>query len=64
MLSGSYASGFALQLMTKDLKIAASLADTVGYDFRLGKPCVDIWIEAAEQSISTTDHTEIYGFFA
>jgi 3-hydroxyisobutyrate dehydrogenase len=64
MLNGSYASGFALQLMTKDLKIAAALADTVGYDFRLGKPCVDIWIEAAEKSTPATDHTEMYRLFS
>ncbi|MDW9249049.1 NAD(P)-dependent oxidoreductase [Burkholderia cepacia] len=63
MLSGTFASGFALQLMTKDLKIAAALAESVGYDFPLGKPCVEIWKEAAEKSTPTTDHTEMYRLF-
>jgi 3-hydroxyisobutyrate dehydrogenase len=63
MLSGTFGSGFALQLMTKDLKIAAALAESVGYDFPLGKPCVEIWKEAAEKSTPATDHTEMYRLF-
>lgn len=60
MLSGTYASGFALQLMTKDLKIARSLAETVGYPMTLGRLCADIWEEATQRSSPTTDHTEMY----
>lgn len=60
MLSGTYASGFALQLMTKDLKIARSLAENLGYPMTLGRLCADIWEEAAQRSSPTTDHTEMY----
>jgi len=60
MLSGTYASGFALQLMNKDLKIAHALSDSVGYPMRLGTTCVAMWDEAARRSTPTTDHTEMY----
>ena len=60
MLSTTFASGFALQLMNKDLKIARALAEAVGYPMRLGVPCTDIWDEVARRSTPATDHTEIY----
>jgi 3-hydroxyisobutyrate dehydrogenase len=60
MLSGTYGSGFALQLMNKDLKIAHALSDSVGYPMRLGTACTAIWDEAARRSTPTTDHTEMY----
>lgn len=60
MLSGTYASGFALQLMNKDLKIARSLAESLGYPMTLGRLCAEIWEEAAQRSSPTTDHTEMY----
>lgn len=60
MLSGTYASGFALHLMTKDLKIARSLAESLGYPMTFGRLCADIWEEAAQRSSPTTDHTEMY----
>ncbi|MGH8141286.1 MAG: NAD(P)-dependent oxidoreductase, partial [Steroidobacteraceae bacterium] len=64
MLSGTYGSGFALQLMNKDLKIAQALSDSVGYPMRLGTACAAIWDEAARRSTATTDHTEMYRFLA
>jgi 3-hydroxyisobutyrate dehydrogenase len=60
MLSGTFGSGFALQLMDKDLKIAQSLAGAVGYPMTLGATCVAIWDEAAKRSTPATDHTELY----
>lgn len=60
MLSGSFASGFALQLMNKDLKIAHALAKSVGYPMQLGDECVALWDEAASVSTPATDHTEMY----
>jgi 3-hydroxyisobutyrate dehydrogenase len=60
MLSGTFASGFALQLMAKDLKIARSLAQAVGYPMALGETCIDVWSAAAERSTPATDHTELY----
>jgi 3-hydroxyisobutyrate dehydrogenase len=60
MLSGTYASGFALQLMNKDLKIARTLAQSVGYPMTLGVTCTALWDEAAQRSTPATDHTEMY----
>ncbi|WP_114812126.1 NAD(P)-dependent oxidoreductase [Paraburkholderia kururiensis] len=60
MLSGTFASGFALQLMTKDLKIARALAQSVGYPMTLGETCVAMWDEAAQRCTPATDHTEMY----
>lgn len=60
MLSGTFASGFALQLMNKDLKIARALAHSVGYPMTLGMTCTAMWDEAAQRSTPATDHTEMY----
>lgn len=60
MLNGSYASGFALQLMNKDLKIARALSEAVDYPMTFGVHCTDIWDAASQRSTPTTDHTEMY----
>jgi 3-hydroxyisobutyrate dehydrogenase len=60
MLSGTFASGFALQLMNKDLKIARALAESVGYPMPLGATCATLWNEAAQRATPATDHTELY----
>jgi 3-hydroxyisobutyrate dehydrogenase len=60
MLSGSFASGFSLHLMNKDLKIAASLAESLGYPMKLGTTCNQIWDAAATASKPGADHTEMY----
>lgn len=60
MLSGSYASGFSLQLMDKDLNIALALADALGYPMPLGKACTALWDQASKRSDARTDHTEMY----
>ncbi|MEM5403406.1 NAD(P)-dependent oxidoreductase [Paraburkholderia unamae] len=60
MLSGTFASGFALRLMNKDLKIARALAQSVGYPMTLGTTCATLWDEAAQRATPTTDHTELY----
>jgi 3-hydroxyisobutyrate dehydrogenase len=60
MLSGTFASGFALQLMNKDLKIARALGQSVGYPMTLGATCAEVWDEAAQRSTPSTDHTELY----
>ncbi len=64
MLSGSFGSGFALQLMNKDLKIARALSTAVGYPMKLGVACTDIWDHVSQQATPTTDHTEMYRFLA
>lgn len=60
MLSGSFTSGFSMQLMNKDLKIARGLSDALGYPMRLGKTATTLWDEVSKQSTPTTDHTEMY----
>jgi 3-hydroxyisobutyrate dehydrogenase len=60
MLSGTFASGFALQLMNKDLKIARALAQAVGHPMTFGVTCTEVWDEAAQRSTPATDHTEMY----
>ncbi|QGZ66515.1 NAD(P)-dependent oxidoreductase [Paraburkholderia acidisoli] len=60
MLSGTFGSGFALQLMNKDIKIAAALAQSVGYPMALGTTCAALWNDAAQRATPATDHTEMY----
>jgi 3-hydroxyisobutyrate dehydrogenase len=64
MLSGSYASGFALQLMNKDLKIARALSEAVGYPMKLGVTCTSVWDAVSQRSTPATDHTEMYRLLA
>lgn len=60
MLSGSYASGFALKLMDKDLQIAKGLAAAVDYPLPLGEQCIDLWHQCAGAVSASADHTEMY----
>jgi 3-hydroxyisobutyrate dehydrogenase len=64
MLSGSFASGFALALMDKDLTIAKSLADEVGYPLDFGKHGIETWHRVAKAAPPSADHTEMYRFLA
>jgi len=60
MLSGTFASGFALQLMTKDVRIAVNLADALGESAPLAHACLELWEQASNKSDATTDHTAMY----
>ena len=60
MLSGTFDSGFALHLMTKDITTAIHMADNLQLPARLGHTCLDIWREAASHSDKGVDHTEMY----
>lgn len=62
MLSESFASGFSLRLMDKDLGIAASLAESVDHPLDFGRHCIDTWHAVAERVEPTADHTEMYRF--
>lgn len=62
MLSGTFASGFALKLMAKDVRIAMNLADELDAKVPLGKCCLDIWERGAAESDAKTDHTAMYSF--
>ena len=60
MLSGTFNSGFALSLMTKDIGIAMHLAEQLEIPTQLGHSCLDIWRAAAEKADRSADHTEMY----
>jgi 3-hydroxyisobutyrate dehydrogenase len=62
MLSGTFNSGFALHLMAKDLGMAMSLGEQLGWDMQLGKEVLKIWSEAAGELERSADHTEMYRF--
>jgi 3-hydroxyisobutyrate dehydrogenase len=64
MLSGTFASGFTLQLMLKDLKTAYALARAVGYPMSFGAVCTAVWEEAGRRGTPTSDHTEMYRLLA
>lgn len=59
ILTESYDSGFAAQLMLKDARIATGLAAAVGAPTRLGEQLVKEWSHAVEGLPPGADHTEI-----
>jgi 3-hydroxyisobutyrate dehydrogenase len=62
ILPGAYDSGFGLQLMLKDMKIATGLARELGMPIPLGDAAVSQWSRAADGLPATADHTEIARF--
>jgi len=64
MLSGSFGSGFSLQLMTKDLGVAMKLGQELNYPMQLGNECLKIWKDAAQSLDRVADHTEMYRLLA
>jgi 3-hydroxyisobutyrate dehydrogenase len=64
MLSGSFGSGFSMQLMNKDLKIAKGLSDALDYPLTFGQRTIKVWDEVAQDSTPATDHTEMYRMLA
>ena len=56
VLTGDFASGFALGLLAKDVKIAADLADAIGMDAPLGRLVRDLWGEARDDIGGDLDH--------
>jgi 3-hydroxyisobutyrate dehydrogenase len=59
VLSESYASGFSLGLMAKDIRTAERLAAAIGIEARLAERCAALWDEAAAALGPAADHTEI-----
>ena len=64
MLSGSFASGFSLKLMDKDLGIAGALAESVDYPLGFGRHCIETWHAIAGEVGPAVDHTEMYRLLA
>lgn len=59
VLSETFDGGFAMQLMAKDLRIAASLAKDVGLDATGIHGMADLWARASTALGPNADHTEI-----
>lgn len=64
VLSGSYASGFALDLMVKDIGIAMDVAKDLKVDVPFSKLCQSIWNSAQADLGKGHDHTEVAKFSA
>jgi 3-hydroxyisobutyrate dehydrogenase len=60
MTSGTFASGFALQLMAKDVGIAVDLADALGQEAEISREVSRQWRRIAGQVTPETDHTQMY----
>ncbi|HSV82722.1 MAG TPA: NAD(P)-dependent oxidoreductase [Ramlibacter sp.] len=59
ILSGSFASGFSLDLMVKDLGIAAGVAHEAGVQTLFADRCLEMWQAAQRQLGQGRDHTEM-----
>jgi 3-hydroxyisobutyrate dehydrogenase len=59
VLSRSFASGFALKLMVKDVAIALSLAHAEGISVPISEACGALWTRAAGVLPVDADHTMI-----
>lgn len=64
ILSGSFASGFSMALMAKDLRAAANLAEQLDVEAGGARDAATLWTQAAEALGKSADHTEIYRFLA
>ncbi len=59
VLSGSYADGFGLALMAKDLRTALEVADATGMQTALADTVVRVWNEA-EQKLGAAKDTSVH----
>lgn len=64
ILSGSFASGFSMALMAKDLSTAARLAEELGIEAGIVKDTAALWSAASRELGPKADHTEIYRHIA
>lgn len=60
VLTGEYATGFALGLLAKDIAIADDLAETLGVDVPALRLVDRRWAEAAKGLGSSADHSEAH----
>jgi 3-hydroxyisobutyrate dehydrogenase len=60
MISGKFDSGFALQLMAKDVGLAVALAKALDCPLEVADLVADQWRRLGGQSTPATDHTQIY----
>jgi 3-hydroxyisobutyrate dehydrogenase len=62
ILTGAYASGFKLALMTKDVGIAANLATDLNLETPFLRETLRMWREAKTMLAKDADHSEIYKY--
>lgn len=62
VLSGEFASGFALGLMAKDLHTAADIARHLGVKAPFAEACEALWAQADRALDPGADHTEIFRY--
>jgi 3-hydroxyisobutyrate dehydrogenase len=62
ILTGSFASGFKLALMAKDVGIAAELARGLGIEAPFLRQTLKMWREAEKKLPAGADHVEIYKY--
>ncbi|MBF4160726.1 NAD(P)-dependent oxidoreductase [Nocardioides acrostichi] len=60
MTSGTFGSGFALQLMAKDVAIALEVARSLGFRTDVSDAVGQQWRTVAAEVAPATDHTEMY----
>jgi 3-hydroxyisobutyrate dehydrogenase len=60
VLSGTFATGFALALLAKDVRIAADLAREIGVDAPLGRLVSELWGDARDAVGGEQDHTRAF----
>ena len=61
ILSGTFAAGFAMDLMAKDLATALDLAHAVKVPTPLAEECIALW-NSASKDLPGADHTAIFKF--
>lgn len=64
ILSGTFASGFAMGLMAKDIRTAADLSKSLGLNQPGLRQTADLWEAATEAIGSAQDHTHFFDFMA
>ncbi len=64
ILSGTFASGFSMALMAKDLRTAAELAGQLGVEAAGAEEAASLWTRASSALGRQADHTEIYRYLA
>ena len=57
--NGKYAAGFTMELMSKDLRMAAALAGDLGVEAKGLAACAELYARALEVLGGKADHTEI-----
>jgi 3-hydroxyisobutyrate dehydrogenase len=63
VLSGSFATGFALGLLAKDVMIAADLAQQIGIEAPIGRLISQMWNEAREAVGAEEDHSRAWAYW-